>query len=255
MDFRNINFSQAKSEKRINKAKKLLGTKVVNWIIGFALFLQGARRKDISQLLDIPYETFNSFIPRIWKDGINALEDRRFSPTTAPVTPEPVIDTPTVKREGDEVIVHLSNKPNGEIRIPCNSKAILKAVLLTLMQNKILDSQMVAGILGCTQSHVLSLNRQILSGSPEVLFGNRQGQKQCYIFNPEVTNQLLQQYCANVMVGESTSSKVLASNLKERYGLDLSDRSIRYHVKKLGLKPMAKGLVELIEQLKKNSGN
>jgi transposase len=132
---------------------------------------------------------------------------------------------------------------------------MIKAVLLTLLQNRILDSQTVADILGYTRSHTLHLKRQIFAGSmEEVLFDSRQGQKQCYVFNSEVKAELIQQCLANAIVGKSTSSEVLASSLKERCGLDLSQRSIRYHVQKLGLKYIKKTLPQIIEQLKKNSG-
>lgn len=255
MNGRNINFSQAKSEKRINKAKKLLGTKVVKWVIGFALFLFGATRKDVSQFIDKPYETFNSFIKRIWKDGIGAFEDRRSSDDPETMTPESLIDMPMAEIQGDEVIVHLPDEARSDIRIPYANKVMIKAVLLTLLQNHILDSQTVADILGYTRSHTLYLNRQIVSGSTEeVLFDNRQGQKQCYVFKPEVKAELIQQYSANAIVGKSTSSEVLASSLKKRCGLNLSQRSIRHHVQKLGLKNIFKTLPQIIEQLKKNSG-
>ncbi len=253
MDCRNINFSQVKSEKRINKAAGLLGAKVVARIIGFALFLLGAAHKDINRLLNTPYETFNSFTKRIWKDGIVVFEDRRFSYNPEPITPEPILDMPTAKIQGDEVIIHLPCKTSEGIRMSTENKVIVKAVLLTLLQNQMLDSQTVADILGYTQSHTLHLNRQILSGSTEVLLDSRQGQKRCYVFKPEVIAQLIQQYSANAIVGKSTSSGTLASCLKERCGLDLSDRSIRHHVRKLGLKNIAKTLPEIIKQLKKNS--
>jgi len=255
-DHRNINFSKVKSEKRINKAKEILGTKVVTWIIGFALFLLGVTRKDVCQLINTPYETLNSFIKRIWKDGLGAFEDRRFSYDTEPMTPEPIIDMPTAKIQGDEVIVHLPYETSRDIRIriPYANKVMIKAVLLTLLQNRILDSQTVADILGYTQSHTLYLNRQIVAGSTEeVLFDGRQGQKQCYVFKPEVKAELIQQCSANAIVGKSTSSEVLASSLKERCGLNLSQRSIRHHVQKLGLKKIAETLPQIIEQLKKNS--
>ncbi len=175
MDGWNINFSQVKSEKRINKAAGLLGAKVVARIIGFALFLLGAAHKDINRLLNTPYETFNSFTKRIWKDGIAALEDRRFSTDPEPMIPEPIIDRPTAKIQQDEVIIHLPTpyETSEDIRIPTENKVVVKAVLFTLLQNQMLNSQTVADILGYTQSQTLYLNRQILSGSTEALLDGR----------------------------------------------------------------------------------
>jgi hypothetical protein len=257
----NINFSQVISKKRINKANKLLGAKVVTAIIAYALFLLGVTRKGVSQLIHTPYETFNSFIKRMGKDGIDAFQDRRLSDDddTEPMRQQPLIDRPMAEIQGDEVVVHLPYETSRDIdiRIPYANKLMIKAVLLTLMQNQILDSKTVANILGYTQSHTLSLNRKIIAGSTdadvEVLVDHRQGQKQCYVFNPEVKAELIQQCSANAIVGKSTSSQVLAANLKERCDLDLPQRSIRYYVEKLGLKNIAKTLPEIIHQLKKNS--
>ena len=260
MDGWNINFSQVKSEKRINKATGLLGTKVVARIIGFALFLLGAAHKDINRLLNTPYETFNSFTKRVWKDGIAALNDRRFSTDPEPMTlePMPIVERPTVKIQEDEVIIHLPthHETSEDIRIPAGNKLMVKAVLFTLLQNQILNSQTVADILGYTQSHTLYLKRQIVSGSTEALLDGRQGQKQqkqCHVFKPEVKAELIQQYCANAIVGKSTSSGALASSLKELCGLDLCARTIRHYVQKFGLKNISKTLPDIIEQLKKNS--
>ncbi len=129
-----------------------------------------------------------------------------------------------------------------------------KAFLLTLMENQILASQTVADILGYTRNHALYLKREMISGSTEVLIDGRQGQKQDYVFKPEVKAQLILQCAANAVAGKSTSSEVLAADIKQRCGLDLSDRSIRFHIQRLGLKKLYKTLPEILEALKKNSG-
>jgi len=240
-NYMNVNFSPAKAEKRIRKANELLGKNVVRWIIGFALFLLGAKRKAVSDLLGVPYETLNSSIRRLQKDKAKAFEDRRTSSATTPTpstpSPPPIPPTPTeravcaptaiAKIQGDEVIIHLPYETvkTQDIRIPAENKVMVKAVLFTLLQNQMLNSQTVAGILGYTQSHTLSLKRQILSGSTEALLDGRQGQKQCHVFIPEVKAELIQQYCANAIVGKSTSSGALVSSLKERCGLDLCART------------------------------
>lgn len=256
--FETMHFSQVKSEKRINKAMGLLGEKVTTRIIWLALFLLGAAHKDIKRLFNTPCETFNSFTKRIWKDGIVALEDRRFSYEPEPepmiaVIAEPIVKMTTVTIEGDEVIIHLPSERSEGIRIPTENKLMIKVVLLTLLQNQMLNSQTVAEILGYTQSHTLYLNRQILSGSTEALLDGRQGQKQCYVFKTEVKAELIQQYIANAIAGKSTAGASLASGLKERCGLDLTVRTITHYVKKLGLKNIAKTLPGILKQVKKNS--
>ena len=260
----NINFSPDKAEKRIKKANDLLGKNVVRWIIGFALFLLGAKRKAVSDLLGIPYETLNSSIRRIWKDGAKAFQDRRTSsasatPQTTQTTQTPTeravcAPTPTAIIQEDEIVVHFPYESSAHIRIPYRNKVVAKAFLLTLLENQILDSQTVADILGYARNYALYLKREMSAGSTEVLLDGRQGQKQEYVFKPEIKAELILQYSANVMVGKSTASEPLAIDLMERCGLDLSHRSIRYHIQKLGLKNINVTLPEIIEGLKKNSG-
>lgn len=119
-----IKFSNLKAQKRITKANGILGKNVVRWIIGFALFLLGAKRKDVSDLLAIPYETLNSSIARIWKDGSKAFRDRRTSSDTTPTPPERVVSVPapatppTAIIEGDEIVLHFPHGSSLNIRIP-----------------------------------------------------------------------------------------------------------------------------------------
>lgn len=255
----NVNFSPAKAEKRIRKANALLGKNVVRWIIGFALFLLGAKRKAVSDLLGTPYETLNSFIRRIWKDGTKAFEDRRTSCATPPTPPTPTehaVCAPTAIIQEDEIVVHFPHESSVHIRIPYTNtnKVVAKAFLLTLLENQILDSQTVADILGYARNHALYLKREMFAGSKEVLLDGRQGQKQDYVFKPEIKAELILQWSANAIAGKSTASEVLAIDLMERCGLDLSPRSIRYHIQKLGLKNIDVTLPEIIRRLKKNSG-
>ena len=73
----NLAFSSIHSKKRLEKAYKTLGVNVVNKIIGFALFLLGAKREEIAQSLGIPFGTFLSFLTRIDQNGLIAFGDRR----------------------------------------------------------------------------------------------------------------------------------------------------------------------------------
>jgi hypothetical protein len=49
-----LSFSKTHSDKRIDKAYKTCGADIVNRIIGFALFLFGAKREDIAKSLQMP---------------------------------------------------------------------------------------------------------------------------------------------------------------------------------------------------------
>ncbi len=58
----NLNFSKTHSNKRLEKAYEGFGVNVIKRIIGFSLFLLGAKREDIAQYLQIPMGTFLSFL-------------------------------------------------------------------------------------------------------------------------------------------------------------------------------------------------
>ncbi|GAI78468.1 unnamed protein product, partial [marine sediment metagenome] len=85
-----------------------------------------------------------------------------------------------------------------------------------------------------------------------VLLDHRKGQQVDYKVTPGVKSELILQFAANAATGKSTSSSVLADGLKQRTSLQLSHRSIRYHIARLGLKGKTEQLRQLIG-LKKNS--
>ena len=75
-----LKFSKTHSDKRLEKAYERLGVKIITRIIGFTLFLLGAKREDIAQYLQTPVGTFLSFLTRTDRYGLLAFEDRRKSP-------------------------------------------------------------------------------------------------------------------------------------------------------------------------------
>ena len=86
-----------------------------------------------------------------------------------------------------------------------------------------------------------------------VLLDDRQGQIQDYVFTPETKAEVIQQFSVNAAVKTKTSSKALAEDIKARCDLDLSPRTIRLHIEKLGLSKIRQTLPKLIETFKKNS--
>jgi len=87
------------------------------------------------------------------------------------------------------------------------------------------------------------------------IIDNRRGQSQDYRFTPEVKAELIQQIAANAICKKPTSSSVISEHLKQRCNLDLPDRSIRLHVKRMGLSEIVKSLPALVETLKKTPRN
>jgi hypothetical protein len=62
---------------------------------------------------------------------------------------------------------------------------------------------------------------------------------------------MIQQYIANLVNRQKTSSQALSEDLKQRCDLNLSPRTIRLHIEQLGLSKIKKTLPELIDSFKK----
>ena len=82
--------SPGSSQRRIDRATDILGAEVVSRILALALYLLGARRKELAEFLAIPLDTVKSLVQRVFTDGLPALEDRRGKASTfRPCTVEP----------------------------------------------------------------------------------------------------------------------------------------------------------------------
>jgi repressor of nif and glnA expression len=68
-----------------------------------------------------------------------------------------------------------------------------------------------------------------------------------------VKSQLILQFILDLVSEGKTSGKLLSEHIKERSELELSERSIRYHVDQLGLNEIKKEVSACLTNLKKNS--
>jgi len=252
LDCHSLNFSVIHSQKRINIANSILGPKTVKIVIAFALYLLGAAKKSLAESLNMPYETLKSVTNRILKDGITAIEDRRYKRYSMPTCPTILLLNPSVSLQRDELVIDFG-ADNLIMKIPKQNTLQIKTILLTMLANKMINVQTVMKILGYTKSYIFKLSSDILKGDVGVLVDKRQGQKQDFIFSPEIKAELIQQVSANAICGKSTSGRMLADEIKQRCDLDLSDRTIRHHIKKLGLSTVNKNLPILVNSIKKKS--
>ncbi|MCG2788857.1 MAG: hypothetical protein L6405_02770 [Actinomycetia bacterium] len=63
---------------------------------------------------------------------------------------------------------------------------------------------------------------------------------------------MFKQFVLDIVTSGKSSGKLLAKQLHKRCKLTLSERSIRDHIRKLGLSGIKKSLPQLIAGLKKN---
>lgn len=250
-----LNFSKTHSNKRIEKANQRFGDKIVTRIIGFTLFLLGAKRGDIAQYLRMPLGTFLSFLTRADQWGLLAFQDRRSS-VFEHVERAEVPVRPSLAVTDKNIIIKLGCD-NQTIMIPRENQLQCKVILLTFVNNGLLTTKAVADVLGLSERRIRDLNIKMHGGDIYELIDKRKGQSQDYRFTPEIKAELIQQVAANAITGKPTSSRALSQQLKERCDLVLPDRSVRLHMNKLGLPKISFSLPALVEDLKKtqNHGN
>jgi transcription initiation factor IIE alpha subunit len=245
-----LKFSPMLCRQRIPHAESILGTSVFNRIICFALYHLGAKRQNISDLLNMPAGTVRSIIRAIHQGGLAAFEDRRKRIPTIVSPPLQRTQKAFVNRQEQSTIITIGNT---EMRIPVNNPLQTKVVLLTLLDNGLLNNSDVAKILNISKVQVSNLSKALRDQDVPSLIDKRKGQIQDYRFTPEIKAELIQQVAANAITGKPTSSRVISEQINERCNLKLPDRSIRLHMKKLGLPNIASSLPVLVDTLKKIS--
>lgn len=253
IDCRKLSFSPELSSKRISKAQLIFGDKVLSRIICFCLYILGVRRNEISEVVKLPENTVRTMLRSISRDGFTAFFDRRRKEENRFGN----LSDKQVKGKGIQITEFQNsyqisiNELN--ISISKKNKDQLKAILLTFTKNGLISKTHTGKLLNMSSSHVGYLIRSITENDLLCLIDKRRGQQQDYVFTPEVKSELILQFLSNAVLGKSTSGSVLAGDLKERAQLDLSERSIRMYLSKLGLKKMDKKLRSMIE--KKTLGN
>jgi len=245
-----LTFSRTYSHKRLEKAYKILGASLVNRIIGFALFLLGAKREDIAQYLSLPFGTFLSFLTRIDQHGLLAFEDRRKLPPTKPEKVQTPPGKIQLSLKDHNICIQLGYQ-NQSVNIPCNNSFQSKIVLLSFLKSGLFSANDIAHVLGFSERHIRYLADRLHKQDVFSLIDNRAGQRLDYQFTPEIKAELIQQFAANAITGKPTSSRAISEYLNKRCDLTLSDRSIRLHAKKLGLPQIVKSLPVLVDTLKK----
>jgi hypothetical protein len=252
MNCQDIVFSEKQSQKRIDMALRILPSQVLKKFLFFALYLLGVRLNTIASLVDMPEESGKTTISRVMKDGISALHDRRQSAKTNEVhisvsMPSQV----TVLTEKDYCAITFGDIGH-QLKIPQKHQVHLRSVLLSLLQANLLSVHAVSSSLGITAAHCreLSINMED-EDITEVLVDKRKGQKQDLLVDQSVKAELIQHFAARAVTGHSTSSQALTQLINSTKKTNISSRTIRWHMNKLGLMKIKKTLPQLVETLKK----
>ncbi len=255
MDCQNIVFSPNQSQKRIKRVLRILPLQVLKKIIFCALYLLGARINEIALLVEMPEESVKTTIRRVMRDGLSALFDRRQSTKTSGLQQPSSVKKAkaSVSIEEDCCIITFEDMDH-QLKIPLNHRVHLRTVLFSLFQSNLLTSHTVSSVLGITAAHCQTLSTKLMNyGVTDVLVDKRKGQKQDFRVDSSVKAKLIQYFAARAVTGYSISSQALAEIINDAGETDISARTIRWHMNKLGLITIKKTLPELVKTLRKKT--
>lgn len=253
MDCRGIEFSPEKSQERITRALKVFRPEVLNKILSFSIYLLGAKRRSVADMVGMPEESVKTTVRVTLRDGFAALRDRRYSGVESiPEVREAELRL-SARREDECCIVNFGVQKK-ELRIPLTRRIEARTILLSLLNADLLSTAEVATALGLSCSHCRELAEKLLSdGVADALMDKRQGQKQDYLVGSEIKAEIIRQFAARVVTGQSAASDVLSKIINRDRGVTLSPRTVRWHMEKLGLGSIRKTLPDLVRTLKKTS--
>jgi len=251
VDCRNLDFSTGLSEERIARAEELFGAKILQRVLCLGLYLLGVNRTQVSEALGIAPGSVRSILRALHQQGLPAFEDRRrrrssFLPPESKALPLRVEAT-------EEWVVVQCGLPENALRIQRQHGGQVRAVLLSLLNSGLLSTQEVARVLELTPAHTRQLAQKLEREGLPAVIDQRRGQQQDYRFTPEVKAEVIQQFVLDVLVEGKATGAQLCQHLRERCQLSVPERSVRHHVRTLGLKSLADSLPALLAAAKKNS--
>ncbi len=155
---------------------------------------------------------------------------------------------------GEDGFVISFTEDMGSIVLSKNNLAQSKVIALTLATSGLLRWKQAADIIGSSSSAYMKiLGGKLAEGDVGEIIDQRHGQIHDYRVGEQEKGELIVQWAANAVTGKSCSGRTLASDLNAENKTELSDRTIRHHLKKLGLVNMSSSLSAMVDSLKKNS--
>ena len=251
MDCRQVVFSAEKSQERIHKALQVFPRKLLMHILAFALHLLGARRKEVAELVEMPEQSVKTLLRLVLRDGFPAVRDRRLSAPSPMVGAQPSLPSISVRRDQKGWVIEFGARKN-TLSIPAGHSVHARTVVLSLFNADALSAQQCALALGISAAHCRELARKLANHDvAQSLLDKREGQQHDYRAGPEQKAEIIRQLAARVVTGHSVSSEVLAKQVNEKTRSGLSARTVRWHIRNLGLTDIRNTLPELVETLKK----
>ena len=253
-DCQDFRFSPELARQRCARAARVSDDNVLNRLLAFALYLLGVNRSDIAQAVGRPLDSIKSLIKAVEKDGLGAVYDRRRRNTAPPFVaarqPARAGGRWELLEEQDTLVLRCGT-PDTQLLIPQQNTLQKKVLLLSAVHSGLLTVAEVAPCLGVTRTHTRNLVRTLSHEDVAGLLDKRRGQQQEYRVVPAVKAELIQQFVLDVVQQGKASGKQMAEHLAARCALELSERTVRDQVRKLGLAQIAESLPALLAGQKK----
>ncbi len=254
LNCRELEFSLSLSAKRIKKAQSVLGDAIVARLLAFAFYLMGVKQNHIAKALGMPLETTRSLNRRIHTTGIGALQDRRRSDCGHPV--QPPANTPQLPvlriNLPDAGVLEIKE---GSITIPQKNTVQRKVVLLSMIGKGMLSTEQVAEALGLSVQHVRKMHRDLMAIGIDGVTDKRRGQLQDYRVNNVMKGRIIAEFVLALAEAGSVTSIDVAERMAAQYDEQVAERTIRHHLKNMGIQAIKGHLLSGLAFLKKTPDN
>ncbi len=247
-------FDPKLSANRMEKAEVVFGKKVLINILCLCLYLLGVKRVTIAAALDLSANTMRAKIRTFLKDGFYSLGDRRqkslVQPSKVEQKKDVTVSRAAIKQTQEEIVIAIENTSIVLLR---KNSLLVKAVLLTLVDGNLVTKAEASDILKLSTAHIGYLCKELKDKDIHCLIDKRKGLQEDYKFTPDVKAELIKEFAVSCLTGESASGKALGEKMDTTFNTSFSERSVRFHMHKLGLNGIKKSLPEKYELEKKSS--
>ena len=252
-DCRELDFSPDLSASRTRDAKAVFGEALLLRLSVFMLFVFGLKRSHISKVLGVPPGTIRTLVKRVMATGLQGFVDHRGrggSTLPPPLVPAraPAVPALVLHLGPDEEPLTLSG---GDLHLPADNDMQRKVVLLSLMGEGMLGAGDVARVLKMSVSHVRRLHRELSASDVEAVLDKRRGQLQDYRVTPELKGEMIAEFVLELAGSGRASSVAVARRLSKNGAGQVSERTVRHHLERLGLNRVKASLASALHALKR----
>ncbi len=248
-----FSFDPKLSANRIEKAETVFGKKVLVNLLCLCLYLLGVKRVSIAEAFDLSANTLRAKIRTFLKDGFYSLGDRRRKRLDLCREKERKqnggADRAAIRQTKEEIVVAIGE---ASIVLPKKNNLQARTVLLTLVDNNLVTKAEASDVLKLSTAHVGYLREELKDKDIHCFIDKRKGSLEDYKFTPDVKAELIKEFAVNCLTGGNASGKAIGEKLDATFESSYSERSVRHHMRKLGLNGIKKTLPEEYATVKKN---